>query len=149
YPVSAEERCDSPVCRRVSFMYSQLYAHRQLSEDMHANIHELFGVCHLAASEQILQTVLAGHLVDAQGRDVYLPHPERLALPLLLIHGADNACYLPNSSRRTLAWLQEHNDPALYSRHEFAGYGHLDCIFGEYAAADVFPVILAHLEQTA
>lgn len=149
YPVPAEERCDSPVCRRVAFMYSQLYAHRQLSEAMHANIHELFGVCHISASEQILKTVLAGHLVDAQGRDVYLTHPERLALPLLLIHGADNACYLPSSSRRTLAWLQEHNDPALYSRHEFAGYGHLDCIFGEHAATDVFPVILAHLEQTA
>ncbi len=149
YPLPDDERCGNPICRRVSFMYSLLYEHSQLADATHDNLQELFGVCNISASAHVLKMVQAGHAVDKNGNDVYMSHPERLAIPLRLVHGAENACFSPTSSARTLEWLQEHNDPALYSRFEIPRYGHLDCIFGERAATDVFPLILEHLEVTA
>lgn len=149
YPLPREERCASPTCRRVSFMYSQLYEHAQLAPATHDTLHELFGVSNLAASEHALTMVQAGHVVDAQGRDVYVPHVERLAIPLRIVHGAENACFLPGGSERTLQWLRAHNDPELYSRVVLPDYGHIDCIMGARAADEVFPHVSEHLEQTA
>jgi cholesterol oxidase len=93
--------------------------------------------------------VRAKQLVDATGEDVYLSHPERLAIPLRIIHGAENACFHPSGTERTEQWLRAHNDatsPGLVSRVVIPNYGHIDCIFGKNAALDVFPHILAHLE---
>lgn len=149
YPLPPEERCMNATCHRVSFLYSRLYQHDQLAAATHDTLHELFGVCHLDVSAHALKMVQAGHLVDADGHDVYMPHPRRLAIPLRLVHGADNDCYLPAGSERTLRWLREHNDPQLYSLVVVPGFGHIDCIFGARAATEVYPHIVEHLEQTA
>jgi len=149
YPLPRDERCVSATCRRVSFMYSQLYEHSQLSPATHDNLHELFGIANLSASEHSLRMVRAGHIVDREGGDVYMQHVARLAIPLRIIHGAENACFEPAGSARTLEWLQRHNDPALYSRVVIPRFGHLDCIFGAHAEEFVYPHIRDHLEQTA
>src|SRR5262249_37924478 len=99
--------------------------------------------------EHLGKMVRARKIVDATGQDVYLPHPERLALPLCFIHGAENACYLPSSTERTLAWLSEHNGPRWYQRHVVPDFGHIDCILGVRAAQVTYPLMLAHLERTA
>jgi cholesterol oxidase len=148
-PLPDDERCLSATCRRVSFMYSQLYEHSQLTEATHQTLHELFGIANLAASEHALRMVRAGHIVDREGRDVYLQHVERLALPLLMIHGEQNACFEIAGSAASLDWLQHHNDPGLYSRVVIPEFGHLDCIFGARAVEVVYPHILEHLEDTA
>ncbi len=149
YPLPHDERCVSATCRRVSFMYSQLYEHSQLTEATHETLHELFGIANLSASEHSLRMVRAGHIVDSEGRDVYLPHVERLALPLLIIHGEENACFETAGSAASLEWLQDNNDPGLYSRVVIPEFGHIDCIFGAKAAEMVYPHILQHLEKTA
>lgn len=149
YPLPDDERCVSATCRRISFMYSQLYEHSQLTQATHERLHELFGIANLSASAQLMRMVRAGHIVDREGRDVYLPHVERLALPLLMIHGEENACFEPAGSAASLDWLQSHNDPGLYSRVVIPEFGHIDCIFGARAAEMVYPHILAHLEKTA
>jgi cholesterol oxidase len=77
---------------------------------------------------------------------VYFDHPEHLAIPLRIIHGAENACYSPTGTKKTIAWLREHNDPDLYSHVVIPDFGHIDCIFGERAVTEVYPHILAHLE---
>ena len=147
YPVEHEERCKSATCKRITFMYSQLYEHDQLSVATHDTLHELFGVANIKAFRHLAKIVRAGHLVDANGGDPYMRHPERLALPLRMIHGAENACFDPAGSARSLAWLRAHNDPTLYSRVVIPDHGHIDCIFGERAASTVYPHILEHLEQ--
>ena len=146
YPLEAEEQCASATCHRISFMYSLLYEHDQLNVATHDTLHELFGVANIEAFEHLGAMVRARRLVNAAGEDVYLPHVERLALPLRLIQGAENACYTPAGTAKTLAWLREHNDPSLYSRALIPDFGHIDCIFGERAVTEVYPHILAHLE---
>jgi cholesterol oxidase len=146
YPTQLEERCDSPVCHRVTFLYAPIFEHDQLNAATHDNLHELFGVASISNFEQLGKMTRAGKIVNHEGEDVYLPHVERMAIPIAFIHGAENELWLPDSTRHTYEWLCEANGKELFSRTLFPGYGHIDCIFGKNAAQDVYPVILKHLE---
>jgi cholesterol oxidase len=148
-PLKREQRCQNPVCHRVTFLYSLLYEHEQLNVATHDTLHELFGAGNITTFEHLGKMVRAGHLVSASGAESYLGQPERLKIPLCFVHGALNACYLPESTARTYAWLSEHNGPELYTRHVVPEFGHIDCIFGQNAASITFPLMLAHLEKTA
>lgn len=147
-PREAQEHCKSSTCHRISFLYALLYEHDQLNALTHKTLHELFGVGNMAAFEHLARLVRAGTLVDARGRDVYMPHAKRLAIPITFIHGAENECYLPESTERTRDWLGSANDSSLYRRHVIADFGHIDCILGARAAEHVYPLILDHLHDT-
>ena len=147
YPNQEEEDCLSADCHRITFMYSNLYEHAQLNEATHAALHELFGVGNMKTFEQIGACCRAGHAVGADGSDDYIGHLERLDVPITFIHGAENGCYLPESTRLTYEALREANGPGKYTRHVIPGYGHIDCMFGKNASADVFPLILKHLDD--
>ena len=148
FPDDRAEECNSAVCHRVTFMYSLLYEHDQLNSPTHDALHELFGIANIHAMEHLALMVRDGGLRSADGQDIYLPHLERLALPIAFIHGAENSCFLPESTAKTMELLRQRNDPHLYRRHVVPGYGHIDCMFGTRAALDVYPLILEHLETT-
>jgi cholesterol oxidase len=148
-PIEFEERCNNPVCRRITFMYAPLYEHDQLNAATHEALREMFGVANIRAFEHIALMTRQGHIVDAQGNDVYLPQLERLAIPIAFIHGAENACFLPESTKLTYDLLRKKNGKHLYTRQVIPNYGHIDCIFGKNAAKDVYPFILDHLEATS
>jgi cholesterol oxidase len=147
-PIESEERCNSPVCHRITFMYAPLYEHDQLNAATHNVLHEMFGVANMRAFEHLALMTRKGHLVDAKGGEVYLPHLERLAIPIAFIHGAENACFLPKSTEITHDLLREKNGRQLYTRHVIPNYGHIDCIFGKNAVVEVYPFIVQHLEAT-
>lgn len=148
YPVPPKQHCDDAVCHRISFMYSLLYQHEQLNEATHSGLYELFGEATIHAFEGLALMVNHRQVVNAQGEDAYLPHLERMAIPIRFIHGAENQCFLPESTQRTVEALAARNGGHLYSRKVIPGYGHIDCIFGKNAAADVYPHILDHLDRT-
>lgn len=147
WPREGEELCDSATCHRISFMYSLPYEHDQLNFVTHDTLHEIFGVANIDAFKHLALMVRRGHLVDAQGREAYLPHVARLAVPITFIHGAENHCFFPESTEKTLRWLKRRNHPGLYERHVVPHHGHVDCIIGNNAVDDVFPRVLAHLER--
>lgn len=149
YPLPADQLCRNPVCHRITFMYSQVFEHERLGAPTHSALHELFGATNIRAFKHLARMVRAGHLVTALGGNDYLPHAERLALPIAFVHGGKNRCFLPESTERTYQWLCEKNGPQLYSRTVIPGYGHADSILGEHAARDVYPVIARHLDATA
>jgi cholesterol oxidase len=146
YPVELEERCASPVCRRITFMYAPLFEHDRLAPATHDHLHELFGVASMSAFEHLMRITNAGHVVGREGDEIYLRHLERMRIPICFLHGAENACFLPESTRQTLEALAVVNGRDLYARHEIPGYGHLDCIFGQDAVSDVYPTIGDHLD---
>ena len=129
-------------------MYALLYDHAQLNADLHDNLHELFGVANLKLFEHLALMARRGHVVAVDGSDVYLPHLDRMAIPITFIHGAQNQCFVPKSTETTYNLLRQRNDPALYERHVIPDYGHIDCIFGKNAVNDVYPHILRHLEKS-
>jgi cholesterol oxidase len=143
-PVELEERCASPVCRRITFMYGPLFEHDQVNRATHEALHELFGVVNLEVFKHLARMVRAGHAVATDGTS-YVRNLERLAIPITFIHGEDNTCFLPSGTAATVAALSEVNGPELY-RHELVpDYGDMDCIVGKNAARDVFPLIHRHL----
>lgn len=137
----------NPVSRRITFLYSKLYETDNLNELLYNNLHELFGVASIRQFEHLGAMVRNGTLVSADGADAYMPHLQRLALPVLFISGEKNQCFLPESTERTVEALAQANGAHLYQRQVIPGYGHIDCIFGRKAADDVFPYILRHLES--
>lgn len=144
YPTS--ERCHSPVCRRILFMYGEVYVHDQLNHATHEAIHEMFGVAHMKPFAHLALMTEKGHLVDAEGKDAYMPHVDRLAIPITFIHGERNNMFLPEGSRLTYEWLRKANGEALYSRVVIKEYAHLDSFIGKDSARDVFPMIQKELE---
>ena len=148
YPLELTNRCTNATCHRISFMYAPLYEHANLNEATHNSLHEMFGVANMKAFMHLARLTNTGHLVDFNGGDVYLPHLDRLAIPITFIHGEQNECFLPASTEITMNDLAKANGSSLYKRHVIPGYGHIDCIFGKNAAKDVYPFVLEHLEAT-
>jgi cholesterol oxidase len=148
YPLELQNRCTNATCHRITFMYAPLYEHANLNEATHDNLHEMFGVANMKAFTHLATLTNAGHLVDFNGKDVYMPHLDRLAIPITFIHGEQNQCFLPASTEITMSDLAKANGSKLYQRHVIPGYGHIDCIYGKNAAKDVFPYVLEHLEAT-
>ncbi|HZZ12595.1 MAG TPA: alpha/beta fold hydrolase [Paraburkholderia sp.] len=152
YPIDHDEGCGSPICHRATFLYGLLYEHAQLNETLHSNLQEILGIHDVSVFKHLAGMVRAGHVVDAQDRDVYLKGTdgmkglEGMRLPIGFIHGDRNETYLPKSTRLTYDMLVEHFPEQPYERHIIPGYGHIDCIFGKNAADDVFPTIARYLD---
>ncbi|HWD08038.1 MAG TPA: GMC family oxidoreductase N-terminal domain-containing protein [Actinomycetota bacterium] len=142
-----DDSCPSPACRRIRFVYSLPYEHANLDPGVHGAIGELYGPTSIEALQHLAAMVRAGHVVDATGADSYLPHLDRLALPITFIHGSQNTVFLPASSEATYDVLVTTHGQAGYARHVIEGYGDVDCLIGRRAAGDVYPLIIAHLEQ--
>ena len=145
YPT--KERCDNPVCRRIEFLYGDVYDHDNLNEETHWAMHEMFGRANLATLNHIGKMLMKGRVVDKHGDDVYLPHAERLKLPLTWLHGRHNNLFRVAGAQRTVDWLSERNGPDHYRLRVIEGYAHMDCWIGKHAARDVFPVALEELER--
>jgi cholesterol oxidase len=148
YPIPSAQRCDSPVCHRITFIYSQAFEHAGLNTATHDALHELFATANVASLEHLARMVRKGHIVTANGEEAYLSHLNRLAVPIAFIHGSRNRCFLPESTRLTYELLATANGKRLYSRHLIPRYGHSDSILGKNAATDVYPYIARHLEAT-
>ncbi|MGH9403372.1 MAG: alpha/beta hydrolase [Terriglobia bacterium] len=149
YPMPEDQLCTSPVCHRITFMYSQVFEHQQLNAATHGSLHETFGATNIRAFEHLSRMVRTGHIVTAEGANAYLPHLERLAIPIAFISGGENRCFLPETTEITYNLLSEKNGKHLYTRTVIPHYGHADSILGKNAALDVYPAIAEHLEATA
>ena len=148
YPIEFEERSNSPVDRRITFLYGQLWELDQLNTLTHETLHELFGVANIKCFEHLARMLRKGHVVGFDGSEKYMPNLEKLAIPMTFIHGAENTAFVPESTRLSYDLLKQVNGD-IYSRHVIPRYGHIDCIFGKNANVDIYPLILRHLEDTA
>ena len=148
YRPDVQNQCSSATCHRITFMYAPLYQHPQLNQATHDALHEMFGIANMQSFIHLERLTNKGTLVDAQGADVYMPHLDRMALPICFVHGAKNECFLPESTALTVDALRRVNGDR-YERHVIDGYGHIDCIYGKNAARDVYPVMADFLDRTA
>jgi cholesterol oxidase len=146
-PMPADERCGKAVCRWVNAIYGCTHAHAQLDEATHDRLDDMFGVGNIESLNHIGLMLEAQLAVDSRDEPTYTSRPERFRLPILLVQGERNGIFHAEGSRRTLRWLQQHNEPLLYDRIVLPGYAHLDALIGRTAAADVFPHLSGHLDR--
>jgi cholesterol oxidase len=138
--------CNSAVCRRIWLIYGEVYGHTQLNEATHEAIHEMFGITDIATFNHLLTMIRAGKVVDKDGQDVYLPHIDRLKIPLTFFQAMNNHLFLPEGTERSFDLLTTKNGAEGYLRIQVPNYNHMDCFMGKNAAQDIFPLILAQLD---
>ena len=139
YP-PGEEPCGCRSAGGMMFMYGETYDHDQLNDATHEHIHEAFGVANMTTFKQITLALREGHVVAADGADVYLPATDNLRVPISFLHGENNRLFKPEGSQLTYDYLTEANGPDLYTRTVIPGYSHMDLFIGKDAARDVYPV---------
>jgi cholesterol oxidase len=148
-PLATEERCGLAECRWINAIYGCTHRHAQLNDITHESLPGMFGVGNVKALRHLSRMTKKGRAVTFEGGNDYFEHPERLAIPILFLHGDRNYIFMPEGSARTVRWLRRKNGPGLYRRIVLKGYAHLDTIIGRNAARDVFPHIVEHLDRTA
>ena len=150
-PVPHGERCGLAVCRWINGIYGMTHVHAQLTDQLHEELPNLFGVGNLTGLRHLLLILQQGRAVDAWGLDRYLPHAGRLTMPIHFVAGTQNYIFHPEGTQRTMDWLTATHGRSFASRHFSAtylpGYGHLDALVGRDVATDVFPDILQHLDR--
>ena len=119
-----------------------------MNDATHDAIVDLFGVEHVASFAHVSRILRERKVVDAKGRDLYLPNVQRLAIPIQFLHGVDNLEFMPETSTRAYEWVRAANPSTKYRLDFVADYGHMDVFIGRNAASDVYPLILKHLDAT-
>lgn len=147
YPAFEGEVCDSPVCRRIRFIYGETFLHDQLNHDTHRLIYEIFGEANLTILKHLSRVFREHHVVDSTGAENYLPHIDRLKVPIAFVHGAHNKIFLPQGSRESYELLSQKNGAELYELKIFPEYAHMDLFIGKNAHRDVFPYFLQQLDR--
>ncbi|KAG0051520.1 hypothetical protein BGZ83_003600 [Gryganskiella cystojenkinii] len=160
-PMPVNEYCNSAICHRASFCFGLLWEHDMISKNLHDNLDEIMGSINIESLKGLVMDWCKKQtLTNPEGQDVVTVEnlkgrPVLNKLPVLLIHGAKNQVFVPESTLKTVEQLRETMLPetgmtydykGLYRREVIPGYGHLDCIFGDRAYKDVYPFILDHLE---
>ncbi|HEY6361393.1 MAG TPA: alpha/beta fold hydrolase [Vicinamibacterales bacterium] len=146
HPMPLEWQTLGPVCRRIYAIYGPVMKPSQLNRDTRDALDWIFGYGNLTAFGQISQFIRHRRIVDAAGRDVYLPNIGRLKTHVVLMHGSENKLFPSKGSEETLRWIREHHGAGACTRLVFPGYAHLDCFIGRDAARDVFPGVLGELD---
>ena len=141
------ERCDLATCRRILFLYGEVFKHSQLNDDTHKQVHSMFGNATMTAFEHLSRIIVQRRMVNRLGEDIYLPNLGAIKCPVAFIHGEDNHFIMPSGSARTFDELKKLNGAKLYSRHLIPGYAHMDCFIGKNAARDVYPIVTAELDK--
>jgi cholesterol oxidase len=144
--VPSKEQCPNPVCRRILGIYGDVFKHANLNEATHQAIHEMFGVANITTFNHLSLMVRKEQIVDKDGGDTYLPHMDRLKIPITFITGAENNLFLPEGPQKTMQALAKVNDALLYQRILFPQYAHMDMYMGRDSAKDIFPEIVARLD---
>lgn len=154
-PTPRGETCGNAVCQWVTAYFGLTHRHAQLNDDTHNDLGRLFGITSVHPLRHIGNMVAAGKSLDHEGNDVYLESDDedvpgnahRLALPIRFLAGRHNKIFFPDTSKRTLRWLENSNPGVDYDRKELREYAHLDGIIGRNANRDVYPLVLEHLEK--
>lgn len=151
---ATHRECDVTACRMVSFTYGAgfpaLWRHENINDETHDPwIQNEFTRVPLTFFSQMAKCVAAEQLVTVSD----VPElPARFAdqapetdARFAFFAGEKNRCFLPESQRRSHAWFNQWH-PGRHSLHVIPGYSHLDLFFGDRAAEEVYPLMLAELE---
>jgi hypothetical protein len=148
--------CQNAVCKAVSFTYGSgrpaLWSHENLNDASHEWLKEEFSNVPLTFFTQMAACVRNGSLVSVEGHPElpkdFAAQPPKTNARFAFFTGVNNLCFLPESQIRSHAFLNSHR-PGFHTLHRIPNYGHLDIFMGKNAVRDVYPQLLAALNQTA
>ncbi|XP_059646653.1 uncharacterized protein LOC132293268 [Cornus florida] len=140
------ERCTYDECEVLSGVFGNAFWHDNLSLTMHYWLNkQSIDRIPMAAFPHLRKICKAGFIVDSDGRNSYLIHPERMALPTLYISGGRTLLVTPETSFLANKYMKLHQPGFRHGRVVVEGFGHSDLLIGEESYKKVFPHILSHI----
>lgn len=144
------------VCNRMTLFYGREWVHANLAPATHRELASLVGPASVEVFRQLYYVITRQRLTDREGAGVYMTHAQFDAhwqFPVLFSHGTENRVFDPRSAVRSWHQLRR-----LQARHPDAGrrhvrlfmpqgYGHMDFLFGQSAHRDVYPALVAFMDN--
>lgn len=150
---AGSNRCDNPTCRLLSFIWgsgheSTIFKHEHLHPKTHDRLHHYFGPVSIHYFQHFRKMLLHAAVVadDRHEPTHYLDRSGQINTPLLLCVGAENRCWY-DSIQQYHSLLQQHFPQQSADLFVAPGYSHNDLFMGVAAYRDVFPQLLAFLDQ--
>ncbi|XP_070665018.1 uncharacterized protein [Malus domestica] len=140
------ERCTCNECEVFSGIFGNTFWHKNISPTMHQWLNkQSSSKLPMAAFPHLRKICNSGFIVDSNGSNSYLIHPERMALPTLYISGGRSLLVTPHTSFLAHKYMKLHQPGFHHERVVVEGFGHSDLLIGEDSHKEVFPHILSHI----
>ncbi|KAM1234405.1 hypothetical protein ACFX13_004055 [Malus domestica] len=140
------ERCTCNECEVVSGIFGNAFWHENISPTVHQWLNkESSKRLPMAAFPHLRKICKSGFILDSNGNNSYLIHPERMALPTLYISGGRSLLVTPQTSFLAHKYMKLHQPGFRHERVVVEGFGHSDLLIGEESCKKVFPHILSHI----
>lgn len=152
--LASHRECDNAVCRMVSFTYGSghpaLWSHANLDDATHDWLRGEFGAVPVSFFAHMQACVRAGRMVSVSTHPGlpadYTAEAPQTDARFAFFAGEDNLCFLPQSQQLTFDFFRQHRPGRGDTLHRLPGYGHLDPFLGQWAATEVYPLILNELD---
>ncbi len=131
-----------------------------LNVETHERLDEQFGPCNITTLVSLEQSARRGYVTKfdygpeqnqikygSPEPPGYLRDASHMRIPITLVSGELNRCFLPESTKRTYDGLCQANGAAQYTRTVIPNFGHFDNFVGAEANQHCYPAYLAQLEK--
>ncbi|KAJ4705296.1 Long-chain-alcohol oxidase FAO4B [Melia azedarach] len=140
------ERCTCNECEVLSGIFGNAFWHQNLSPAMHNWLNRQdTTTLPMAGFPHLRKICNSGYIVDSNGNNSYLIHPERMTLSTLYISGGRSLLVTPETSFLAHKYMKLHQPGFRHERVVIDGFGHSDLLIGEESYKKVFPHILSHI----
>ncbi|XP_025015102.2 uncharacterized protein LOC8263201 isoform X1 [Ricinus communis] len=141
------ERCTCKECEIFSGIFGNAYWHENVSPTMHQWLNEhSASMLPMGGFPHLRKICNSGFIVDSNGNNSYLIHPERMAVSTLYISGGRSLLVTPETSFLANKYMKLHQPGFRHERVVVDGFGHSDLLIGEKSYEKVFPHILSHIK---
>ncbi|MDQ3914887.1 MAG: alpha/beta hydrolase [Actinomycetota bacterium] len=150
--------CNVPECHMLSFMWGSghpaLYLHENMADVTHRRAADLYGGVSVNYYRHVRKMVKANNTAvkfepgNPKYRalpDDYFQYAKEIETPILFVTGELNRVF--SDSNIVCHERLERIVPGRHSLHVFPKYGHQDVFMGKNVATDIFPRLLAFLEE--
>lgn len=140
------ERCTCDECEVFSGIFGNAFWHENVSHTMHSWLNKInVTSLPMAGFTHLRKICNAGFILDSDGKNIYMVHPERMALPTLYISGGRTLLVTPETSFLANKYMKLHQPSYRHERVVVDGFGHSDLLIGEKSFEKVFPHIITHI----
>ncbi|XXG62726.1 hypothetical protein AAC387_Pa05g1039 [Persea americana] len=142
------ERCSCDKCAMFAGIFGNTFSHQNMTPTMCHFVHKqhLPSQVPLGGLPHLTKICVKGHIVNAKGEDIYLIHPERMALHTLYISSGRSILATPETSLLANQYMELHQPVFRHRRVVVEGFGHSDLFLGEESYKKVFPHMISHMK---
>ncbi|KAF9680856.1 hypothetical protein SADUNF_Sadunf06G0165100 [Salix dunnii] len=141
------ERCTCMECEVFSGIFGNTFWHENISPTMHQWLNKQSSTkLPMSAFPHLRRICNSGFIVDNNGNNSFLIHPERMAISTLYISGGRNILVTPETSYLANKYMKLHQPSFRHERVVVDDFGHSDLLIGEKSHEKVFSHIISHVK---